>query len=95
LSKGKFYVFNAGEQTVMLIEIEISSALHDLIPVSGKNLVGDHWEVTAGTHPIDILNWLGLTGVPTILILNREVVTEKTILKEGDILRIFPLVSGG
>jgi sulfur carrier protein ThiS len=79
----------------MLIEIEISSALHDLIPVSGKNLTRDQWEMPAGTHPGDILKWLSLADVPTMLILNKEVVTEESILKEGDMLRIFPLVSGG
>jgi sulfur carrier protein ThiS len=83
------------EQTIMLIEIEISSPLHDLIPISEKNLTRDQWEVSAGTHPGDILNWLGLTGVPTMLILNKEVVTEESTLKEGDVLKIFPLVSGG
>ena len=79
----------------MLIEIEISSTLHGLIPVSEKNLTRDQWEVPAGTHPGDILNWLSLAEVPTMLILNKEVVTEGAILMEGDILRIFPLVSGG
>jgi sulfur carrier protein ThiS len=79
----------------MLIEIEISSALHDLIPVSEKNLIRDQWEVPADAHTGDILKLLSLADVPTMLVLNKEVVTEEAVLKEGDILKIFPLVSGG
>ena len=79
----------------MLIKIEISSALQPLVPVSGKNLSGDQWEVPEGTHTGTILDLLSLTQVPTMLILNKTVATENTFLKEGDTLRIFPLVSGG
>jgi molybdopterin converting factor small subunit len=42
-----------------------------------------------------ILDLLNLTQVPTMLVLNKTVATEDTYLKEGDTLRIFPLVSGG
>ncbi len=79
----------------MLITIEISSVLHAMIPVSDRNLSGDQWDVPAGSHTGDILDLLSLTQVPNMLVLNNVVVTEKTFLKEGDMLRIFPLVSGG
>jgi sulfur carrier protein ThiS len=79
----------------MLIKIEISSVLQSLIPVSEKNLSGDQWELPEGTYTDTILDLLSLNQVPTMLILNKTVVTEKTCLKEGDTLRIFPLVSGG
>jgi sulfur carrier protein ThiS len=79
----------------MLIKIEISSVLHSLIPASGKNLSGDQWEVPEGTYADDMLELLGLIQVPTMIILNQGMATEKTLLREGDRLRIFPLVSGG
>ncbi|MBI4767707.1 MAG: MoaD/ThiS family protein [Deltaproteobacteria bacterium] len=79
----------------MLIKIEISSALQPLIPVSGKNLSGDRWEVPEGTQTGILLDLLNLTQVPTMLVLNKTVASENTFLKEGDTLRIFPLVSGG
>lgn len=79
----------------MLIKIEISSVLQPLIPVSGKNLSRDQWEVPEGTHTENILDLLSLTHIPTMLILNKGVVNEKAFLREGDTLRIFPLVSGG
>jgi hypothetical protein len=79
----------------MLIRIEISSVLHPLIPVSGKNFSGDQWDIPEGTHTDTILDLLSLTQVQTMLVLNKGLATEKTFLKEGDTLKIFPLVSGG
>ena len=79
----------------MLITIEISSALQPLIPVSGKNLSEDQWEVPEGASAGAVLDWLGLNQVPTMLILNKTAATENTSLKAGDTLKIFPLVSGG
>jgi len=79
----------------MQIKIEISSALHSLIPLSGKNLSEDQWEVPEGSPARAVLDLLGLTQVQTMLILNKTAATENTFLKEGDTLKIFPLVSGG
>ena len=78
----------------MLIEIEISSALHITIPVSGKNLT-DQWDVHEGTRVDEMLDMLSLTKIPTLLTLNGQVVNEDSILKEGDTLKIFPLIGGG
>jgi sulfur carrier protein ThiS len=79
----------------MLIEIEISSALPVTLPVSGKNLTRDQWDVDEGTRIGEILDKLDLTEIPTLLIINGHAVSEDRILKEGDTLKIFPLVSGG
>lgn len=79
----------------MLIEIEISSALHIMIPCSEKNLTGDQWDVCEGARVVGILDILSLSDVPTLLIVNGEVVREDRILKERDTLKIFPMVSGG
>ncbi len=79
----------------MLIGIEISSALPITIPVSGKNLTRDQWDVDEGTRIDEILEKLNLTEIPTLLIIDGHVVSEDSILKEGDTLKVFPLVSGG
>jgi sulfur carrier protein ThiS len=79
----------------MLIKIEISSALPITIPVSGKNLKRDHWDVDEDTRVEEILDTLNISEIPTLLIINGHVVSEDRILKEGDTLKIFPLVSGG
>ena len=79
----------------MLIEVEISSALLVTLPVSGKNLTQDQWDVDEGTRIDEILDKLSLTEVPTLLIINGHVVSEESVLQEGDTLKIFPLVSGG
>jgi sulfur carrier protein ThiS len=42
-----------------------------------------------------MLDMLNLTKIPALLILNGDVVSEDSILKEGDTLKIFPVVSGG
>lgn len=79
----------------MLIEIEISSALHNMIPLSGKNLTKDQWDVPEDSRVDGILDKLNLTQVPALLILRGDVVGEDAILKEGDVLKIFPMISGG
>jgi sulfur carrier protein ThiS len=79
----------------MLIEIEISSALPITLPVSGKNLTRGQWDVDEGTRIDEILEKLNLTEIPTLLIIDGHVVSEDSILKEGDTLKVFPLVSGG
>ncbi len=79
----------------MLIKIEISSALQSLVAAPGKNLSGDQWEVSEGSPAGVVLDLLGLSRVSTMLIINKTAATENTFLKEGDTLKIFPLVSGG
>ena len=75
--------------------IEISSELHPLVQDSGKNLAGDQWDIPEGSLVGTVLENLGLSQIPTMLILNQRMVTGNTYLKEGDRLRIFPLVGGG
>ena len=78
----------------MLIQIEISSALQITIPISGKNLI-DEWDVCEGARVEEILEMLNLTQVQTLLTINGRVVNDESILKAGDTLKIFPLISGG
>lgn len=79
----------------MQIELRIASILHNKAPALEKNLAGDKWELSKGTVVGDILQILNLTDTPTILVVNNRQVNKKTILKDGDLFRIFSAVSGG
>jgi len=79
----------------MIIEMEISSVLHKKIPSSDKNLDSDKWAVPEGTGVTAILEMLNLTEVHTILILNGHQGNKTSILKEGDLLKVYPAASGG
>jgi sulfur carrier protein ThiS len=75
--------------------MEISSILHKKIPPSDKNLNSDKWDIPEGTSVTGILEMLNLTEVYTILVLNGRQGNKSSILKEGDLLKIFPAASGG
>ena len=79
----------------MEIEVEISSALHSMVSLEGKNLTRDRYDAPEGACIEDILDMLGLTEVPTLLVLKGFVVPEDSVLEEGDTLKIFPVISGG
>ncbi len=79
----------------MLIEVEISSALHSMVPLEGKNLTRDQYDAPEGARVEDVLDMLGLTEIPTLLVLKGFVVPEDSVLEEGDALKIFPVISGG
>ena len=79
----------------MIIEMEISSVLHKKIPISDKNLDSDKWEVPEGTGTTAILEMLNLTDIHTILILNGRQGNKNSILKEGDLLKVYPAAGGG
>ena len=66
-----------------------------MIPLSGKNLTKDQWDVPEDSRVDGLLDKLNLTQVPALLILRGDVVGEDAILKEGDVLKIFPMISGG
>ncbi len=79
----------------MQIELRIASSLHNKVPSSEKNLAEDKWELSEGTRVADILQILNLTDSPTILVVNNRQVNKETILREGDVFRVFSAVSGG
>lgn len=79
----------------MRIRIEVASVLHPFIPASEKKLSDDQWEVQEKAHTGTILKLLNLDQVRTMVIVNNTLVTEKTFLAEGDVVKIFPLVPGG
>ncbi len=79
----------------MQIELRITSILHNKVPSSEKNLAEDKWELSEGTRVTDMLKKLNLTNSPTILVINNRQVNKETILREGDVFRVFSAVSGG
>ena len=79
----------------MVIEIEISPVLHKKISPSDKNLSHDKWDVPEGTSMNGILEMLNLSGVHTVLVLNGAQGNKSSILKDGDLLKIYPAAGGG
>jgi len=66
-----------------------------MIQATGKNLAQDLWEIPEGACIGDVLEILGLTQVSALLLLNEDVTTEKAELNAEDVVKIFPMISGG
>jgi sulfur carrier protein ThiS len=79
----------------MRVEIHISSVLYRKIPGMIKLPDNHTWELPDGTRIGDVLEMLGLTPIPTILMLNKSQGNRDSRLKDGDILKIFSVISGG
>jgi sulfur carrier protein ThiS len=79
----------------MKVEIHISSVLHRKILPTGKNPGKDTWELPGDTRVRDVLEMLGLTQVPVVLMLNGHQGNRDSVLTDGDILKIFSVISGG
>ncbi len=79
----------------MQIELRIAFTLHNKAPALEKNLAGDKWELSEGTSVADILQILNLANSPTILVVNNRQVNKETILRDGDLFRVFSAISGG
>ena len=79
----------------MMIEIHISSVLHEKIPDTGKNLSQDKWELAQGDDVQKVLQILKLDEIPTILMLNGRQADKNSILNDGDLLKIFAVLAGG
>lgn len=78
-----------------MIEIHISAVLHNKISVTGKNLAKDKWELTEGADIQKALEVLNMDRIPVFLMLNGHQGNRKNLLKDGDILKIFPVLAGG
>jgi len=79
----------------MMIEIHISSVLHDIIPDLGKNLGKDKWEIDEGTEIQKVLDMLNIGEIPIILMLNGRQGDRTNPLSDGDCLKIFGVLAGG
>ncbi len=80
----------------MIIEAKIFSSLRHYLPISERPLSGGKWDMPEGSTVAQALKILNLPGneIKTILINGRKTDME-TVLKEGDILAVFPIIMGG
>jgi hypothetical protein len=80
----------------VIIEAKIFSSLRHHLPKSEHRLDGDKWEVMEGANAGEVLKMLNLPDeeVKTVLINGRK--AEKgSILRDGDVFHVFPLIAGG
>jgi sulfur carrier protein ThiS len=80
----------------MIIEAKIFSSLRHYLPTSERLLDGEKWDIKEGSTVAQVLIMLNLPGneIKTILINGRKANME-TVLKEGDVLAVFPIIMGG
>ena len=79
----------------MQVEIRIATILRNKISSFDKNLIKDKWDLPEGIKVSEILQMLNLTNSFTILVVNDHQVNKETILRDGDVLKVFSAVSGG
>lgn len=79
----------------MQIEIKLFATLRDYLP-KGSDRFSCKMEIGEKTKIRDILEKLGIPeDIPKIILLNGIHGKKEEILKEGDVLSIFPPVAGG
>jgi molybdopterin converting factor small subunit len=80
----------------VIIEIKVFSILRQHLSSSEKRLEGDKWDVSEGQNVAGVLDLLGLPrDQDKILLVNGVHAREGRVLEEGDVLYIFPPLSGG
>lgn len=79
----------------MRVKVDISPVLRGLIPANRNDLPTGAWDLAEGSEIDAVLKELDFTLVPILLFLNGKVVDENAVLREGDTLKIFPMVQGG
>lgn len=79
----------------MIIEIKIPSIFHRDIPHSNTNLDGDKWEIPEGSTVAQVLKILNLSEEGKVFLINSRQGDKERVLKEGDVLAIFPPIAGG
>jgi molybdopterin converting factor small subunit len=79
----------------MEIEVKLFATLRDYLP-PGSSRFSCEMEVDGHTRVRDILSRLKVPDeIPKIILINGVHGKEEQILKEGDVLSIFPPVAGG
>ena len=80
----------------MIVEIKVFSTIRLHLSSPEKRLEGDKWEIPEGESVAGVLKRLGLPkGEDKILLVNGRHVREGKVLEDGDVLYIFPPLSGG
>jgi molybdopterin synthase sulfur carrier subunit len=79
----------------MEIEVKLFATLRDYLP-KGSGRFSCKIEIDASTRIQDILSRLKIPEeIPKIILVNGVHRKKKQILKEGDVLSVFPPVAGG
>ena len=80
----------------MIIEVKIFSSLRRYIPSSCKRLEGDNWNISEGETVAQVLEMLNIPEkVASIILINGRHAYRESVLNEGDVLAVFPLIAGG
>ena len=79
----------------MIIEIKIPSLFRGDIPKANTNLGGDKWEIPEGSTVAQVLKILNLSEEGKVFLINSRQANKQRVLKEGDVLAIFPPIAGG
>jgi len=80
----------------VIVEIKVFSTLRDHVSSPEKRPEGDRWDIPEGESVAGVLKRLGLPrDQDKILLVNGRHAREEKVLEEGDVLYIFPPVSGG
>jgi sulfur carrier protein len=84
-----------GEESLMEVEVKLFATLRDYLP-KGSGRFSCKMEVDGHTRIQDILVRLNIPEeIPKIILVNGIHAKKDQMLKEGDVLSIFPPVAGG
>jgi len=80
----------------MIIEAKIFSTLRHHLPNSPNHLDGDKWDIPEGATVAQALEMLNLPEKEVkILLINGRHADRESVLNEGDVFHVFPLMAGG
>jgi len=80
----------------VIIEVNVFSSLRHYLPDSENRLDGNKWEVREGSRVDQILKMLNIPDEEAhIVLVNGRKAGKETVLKQGDLLHVFPLMAGG
>jgi hypothetical protein len=82
---------------VMIIEVKLAYPLRRNIEGYSKKGPADYkWDLPEGTIVEDVLEIMNLSNRGTLIFLIKgDQATRKSILHDGDVLHIYPLMTGG
>lgn len=80
----------------MIIEVKVFSSLRHYIPNSERRLDRHKWDIGEGATVEQVLKMVGLPDEEVrVLLINGRNSKRESVLKEGDVLHVFPPMAGG
>ena len=80
----------------MIIEVKIFSSLRRYIPYSCKRLEGNNLNISEAATVAQVLEILNIPEEQaSIILINGRHGYRESVLNEGDVLAVFPLIAGG